>query len=510
MDELYTPWYSDCLGAHFVIKSEKRGGKGKVMKEWYRKIPKVDVLLHMPQVQELVMEYGRKSVMECIHQETERIRELLRQKELHLQEESVKAELEQELELLPKAICDRVEERERLDFRRVINATGTILHTNLGRAPIAKEHAGKIAELVSGYSNLEYQLEEGHRGERYSHFEHLICRITGAESAMAVNNNAGAVLLILSALACGKEVIVSRGEQIEIGGKFRIPEVIRQGGADLCEVGTTNKTHLSDYEEAICENTGVLLKVHTSNYRVVGFSESVSTRELAELGARRGIPFVEDLGSGIMIDLQRYGITGEPTVKEVLEAGADVVCFSGDKLLGGPQAGIIAGKKVYLDQIRKHPLTRALRIDKFTAASLELIWREYDRCSPAQLLERIPVLKMFASTEAEQAARAQKLVQIWKEQAEGRYFITVEPMKAQMGGGTLPLHQFDGAGVVIVPCGKGSLTTEELEEQFRLLPHPIIGRIQEKQFQLHMQTVFEEEIPLLIEEGLQVLMKKLK
>ena len=481
------------------------------MKELYRRIPKADALLHMPQIQELVVEYGKKSVMEWIRQETDRIRHLLRQWELDGADEAAadsqlySQRLEKELELLPDVICRRVREQEQTDFRRVVNATGTILHTNLGRAPIAKEHAEKLVELVSGYSNLEYNLEEGCRGERYAHFEHLICRITGAQSAMAVNNNAGAVLLVLSALACGKEVVVSRGEQIEIGGKFRIPDVIRQGGAHLCEVGTTNKTHISDYEEAIGDETGLLLKVHTSNYRVVGFSDSVSTRELVQLGARRGIPVVEDLGSGILVDLHRYGISGEPTVQEVLSAGADVVCFSGDKLLGGPQAGIIAGKKVYIDRIKKHPLTRALRIDKFTAASLELIWREYAGCSHKQLMERIPVLKMFASTADEQAQRAQKLVHAWKDQTEGRYQITARPMEAQMGGGTLPLHQFHGFGVVIAPCGKNSLTTEELEARFRTLPHPVIGRIQEKQFQLHMQTVFEEEIPVLIEAGRQVL-----
>lgn len=472
------------------------------MKELYRRIPKVDVLLEMPQVQSLIGEFGKKAITECIRKETDRVRGLVKDGNTEL--------FEQELEKLPDRICDSLRGQEMTGFRRVINATGTILHTNLGRAPIAREHAEKIAELVSGYSNLEYNLEEGHRGERYSHFERLICQVTGAESAMAVNNNAGAVLLTLSAMACGKEVIVSRGEQIEIGGKFRVPDVIRQGGAELCEVGTTNKTHLSDYEEAICENTGLLLKVHTSNYRIVGFSESVSTKELAELSVKRGVPFVEDLGSGILVDLRRYGISHEPTVQEVLAAGADVVCFSGDKLLGGPQAGIIAGKKQYIDQIKKHPLTRALRIDKFTAASLELVWREYYRCSPAQLMERIPVLKMFANTREEQMVRAQKLANAWAEAAKGRYQIDVCPLEAQMGGGTLPLHQFDGAGVTIVPCPgtkaeDGILTTEGLEKAFRSLNRPVIGRLQDGQFQLHMQTVFDEEIPLLIEEGLQVL-----
>ncbi|MDY2627983.1 MAG: L-seryl-tRNA(Sec) selenium transferase [Lachnospiraceae bacterium] len=488
-------------------------------KDLYRKIPKVDVLLDMPEIQELTAEFGKRAVTECIREELDRMRDMLRQRtednggleEFQQErpqgtfEKTFEIAFEKKLEELPSVICACMRERELTGFRRVINATGTILHTNLGRAPIAKEHAQKIAELVSGYSNLEYSLEEGHRGERYSHFEHLICQVTGAESAMAVNNNAGAVLLTLSALACGKEVIVSRGEQIEIGGKFRVPDVIRQGGASLCEVGTTNKTHLSDYDEAINENTGLLLKVHTSNYRIIGFSESVSTRELAELSVERGVPFVEDLGSGILVDLRRYGITGEPTVQEVLAAGADVVCFSGDKLLGGPQAGIIAGKKKYIDQIKKHPLTRALRIDKFTAASLELVWREYYRCSPAQLTERIPVLKMLASTCKEQELRARKVADAWKSTAGNRYEITVQFMQAQMGGGTLPLHQFDGAGVVIAPRTKLSLTTEQLEAHFRRLDLPVVGRIQDGQFQLHMQTVFDEEIPLLIEEGLKVL-----
>lgn len=474
------------------------------MKELYRKIPKVDVLLSMPEIQKMVEAYGKREVTACIREETDRLRGLLKQE---MPKEELLEAFEQKLAALPDAICSALEEKES-GFRRVINATGTILHTNLGRAPIAKEHAKKIAELVSGYSNLEYNLEEGHRGERYSHFERLICAVTGAESAMAVNNNAGAVLLTLSALACGKEVIVSRGEQIEIGGKFRVPDVIRQGGATLCEVGTTNKTHLSDYQEGINENTGLLLKVHTSNYRIVGFSESVSTKELAELSKESNVPFVEDLGSGIVFDLRRYGIAHEPTVQEVLADGADVVCFSGDKLLGGPQAGIIAGKKVYIDQIKKHPLTRALRIDKFTAASLELIWREYDRCSPVQLMERIPVLKMFASTKEEQAEKAQKLADFWSKQAGEKYRVTVSEMEAQMGGGTLPLHQFEGAGVVIEPVESSSLTTEELEEHFRRLRRPVIGRIQNGRFELHMQTVFDEEIPILMEEGLQVLLEE--
>ena len=229
---------------------------------------------------------------------------------------------------------------------------------------------------MSGYSNLEYNLEAGARGERYSHFEKLLCKLTGAEAAMAVNNNAAAVMLILSSMAKGGEVVVSRGELVEIGGKFRIPDVMEQSGASLVEVGTTNKTHYSDYEEAITEETKALLKVHTSNYRIVGFTETVTIDELIPIAQEHDIPIIEDLGSGVLIDLSKYGLTYEPTVQDSIRKGADVVCFSGDKLLGGPQAGIIIGKKKYIDQMKKNQLTRALRIDKFTAAALELVLQE--------------------------------------------------------------------------------------------------------------------------------------
>lgn len=231
------------------------------------------------------------------------------------------------------------------NMRSVINGTGTILHTNLGRAPISQKHMNRIAQIATGYSNLEYNLEAGRRGERYSHFEKLLCKITGAEAAMAVNNNAAAVMLILSSLAKGGEVVVSRGELVEIGGKFRVPDVMEQSGATLVEVGTTNKTHYDDYESAITEETKALLKVHTSNYRIVGFTDTVGIDELIPIAKEHDIPVIEDLGSGVLIDLSKYGITYEPTVQDSIRKGADVVCFSGDKLLGGPQAGIIIGKK---------------------------------------------------------------------------------------------------------------------------------------------------------------------
>ena len=314
---------------------------------------------------------------------------------------------------------------------------------------------------------------------------------------MAVNNNAAAVLLVLSALGAGKEIIVSRGEQIEIGGKFRIPDVIRQGGAILHEVGCTNKTHLDDYEDAINENTGLFLKVHTSNYKVVGFSDSVSTNELAALSEKTGIPFVEDLGSGVLLDLTRYGMPKEPTVQEVIAAGADVVCFSGDKLLGGPQAGIIAGKKEFIAKIKKHPLTRAVRIDKFTAAAQEMVWREYYRLPHAELVRKIPVLKLMTSSVEEQKERAEKILEAWRPYIKDFYDVRIAEMKSQMGGGTLPLYQFDGAGIEVWPKAETALSVDDLEEKLRKLKTPVVARIQEGKLQLHMRTVFEEDLSVL-------------
>ena len=336
----------------------------------YRNIPKVDLLLEESAIQEMIARYGRETVMESIREEMDELRAFIGNCE---DEEEAK----RQIELLPTHIVMRTEKMHRPNIRSVINGTGTILHTNLGRAPISREHMQYISAIATGYSNLEYNLEAGRRGERYSHFEKLLCKLTGAEAAMAVNNNAAAVMLILSTMAKGGEVIVSRGELVEIGGKFRIPDVMEQSGATLVEVGTTNKTHLSDYENAVTEETKALLKVHTSNYRIVGFTDTVGIDELIPLSKEKDIPVIEDLGSGVLIDLSKYGLTYEPTVQESIRKGADVVCFSGDKLLGGPQAGIIIGKKKYIDQMMKNQLTRALRIDKFTATALEVVLQEY-------------------------------------------------------------------------------------------------------------------------------------
>ena len=353
----------------------------------FRSIPKVDILLEEQEIQDLIDAYGRELVMDVIREEMDALRTFIGKCE---EEEKAKAQIG----MLTQNIKRHAGKLHEPNMKMVINGTGTVLHTNLGRAPISKEHVERLAGIVSGYSNLEYNLEAGARGERYSHFEKLLCKLTGAEAAMAVNNNAAAVMLILSSMAKGGEVVVSRGELVEIGGKFRIPDVMEQSGASLVEVGTTNKTHYSDYEEAITEETKALLKVHTSNYRIVGFTETVTIDELIPIAQEHDIPIIEDLGSGVLIDLSKYGLTYEPTVQDSIRKGADVVCFSGDKLLGGPQAGIIIGKKKYIDQMKKNQLTRALRIDKFTAAALELVLQEY--LSEEKAIQNLPMRKQSA------------------------------------------------------------------------------------------------------------------
>lgn len=442
----------------------------------YRNIPKVDVLLEMEIIQLLIEQYGRETVMEAIREEMEALRAFIGACE---EEEKIVRQIQD----LPQQIVRHVERLHTPNMRMVINGTGTILHTNLGRAPISQEHVSKLADIVTGYSNLEYNLEAGKRGERYSHFEKLLCKLTGAEAAMAVNNNAAAVMLILSSMAKGGEVIVSRGELVEIGGKFRIPDVMEQSGASLVEVGTTNKTHYSDYEEAITENTKALLKVHTSNYRIVGFTDTVTIDDLVPLAKEHDLPIIEDLGSGVLIDLSKYGLTYEPTVQDSIRKGADVVCFSGDKLLGGPQAGIIIGKKKYIDQMKKNQLTRALRIDKFTATVLELVLQEY--LSEEKAIQNIPVLRMITETEEEVAHRAQNLKRMLRRAGLAAEF-GLEKCESQIGGGSLPLERIPSMAVTIKP---EKMSVPQLEEKMRYLEVPIIPRTANDTIYLDVRTI---------------------
>lgn len=453
----------------------------------YRSIPKVDVLLESQTIQEMIERYSRDSVMEAIRAEMDNLRAFIGGCD-----EEDKAQ--EQIALLVSHIGDAVEKMHTPNMKKVINGTGTILHTNLGRAPISREHMKKAFDIVTGYSNLEYNLEEGRRGERYSHFEKLLCKITGAEAAMAVNNNASSVLLILSSLAKGGEVIVSRGELIEIGGKFRIPDVMTQSGATLVEVGTTNKTHVSDYEENIIEETKALLKVHTSNYKIVGFTESVGIDELMPIAKEHGIPVIEDLGSGVLIDLSKYGLTYEPTVQESVAKGADVVCFSGDKLFGGPQAGIIVGKKKYIDMMKKNQLTRALRIDKFTAATLELVLQEY--LSEEQAVQHIPVLRMITEPLDEVARRARSLARTIRS-TDLPAKVDVVSCESQIGGGSLPMERIPSMAVAIRPKHE---SVAALEDQMRHLTVPMIPRTVNDTIMLDVRTVETEDFKLIAAE----------
>lgn len=442
----------------------------------YRSIPKVDVLLEDEKIKQMIEVYGRDIVIDAIRVEMDRLRKFIEKCDSE-------EEAREQVQNLIEQIRLQAEKIFNPNMKKIINATGTILHTNLGRAPISLKHMKHISDIATGYSNLEYNLEAGRRGERYSHFEELLCKVTGAEAAIAVNNNAAAVMLILSTMAKGGEVIVSRGELVEIGGKFRVPDVMEQSGATLVEVGTTNKTHFADYENVITEETTALLKVHTSNYRIVGFTESVGIDELVPLGEKHDLPVIEDLGSGVLIDLSKYGITYEPTVQDSIRNGADVVCFSGDKLLGGPQAGIIVGKKKYIDRMKQNQLMRALRIDKFTASALEVVLKEY--LSEERAVQNIPVLQMMTKPFEEvkkEAQRLRRLLNTLSLHAE----IELEECHSQIGGGSLPLERIPSMAVTIKPLG---MSTVELEEYMRFLPVPIIPRTMNDKIFLDVRTI---------------------
>jgi len=451
----------------------------------FRSIPKVDVLLEDEEIRALIAQFGHGLVTDVIREKTDALRAQIRGA---LTEADAAAAEEAMRDLIP-AVRRRAEAWNAPNVRKVINGTGTILHTNLGRAPISRVQAERLTDIVTGYSNLEYDLARGQRGERYAHFEELLCRLTGAEAAMVVNNNAAAVLLVLDTMAKGGEVVVSRGELVEIGGKFRIPDVMAASGADLVEVGTTNKTHLSDYEDAITERTKALLKVHTSNYRIVGFTESVGIDELTGLAKENGIPIIEDLGSGVLVDLGKYGLHHEPTVQESIQAGADVVCFSGDKLLGGPQAGIIIGKKEYIRAMKKNQLTRALRVDKFTVTALELVLLEY--LQEEKAMQNIPVLRMITESAESVAERAERLAEALRG-AGCRAEISTADCESQIGGGSLPLTRIPGRAAVIRPQG---MTTAALERRMLAMPVPVVGRTAEDAIWLDVRTIAEEEIP---------------
>ncbi len=384
-------------------------------------------------------------------------------------------------------------------FRRIINATGVILHTNLGRALLSDAAVENVRLLASHYSNLEYDLERGQRGDRYVAVVGLLQRLTGAEDALVVNNNAAAVLLALQTLAAGREVVVSRGELIEIGGSFRIPDIMRASGAMLHEVGTTNKTHLTDYQSAIHERTALLLKVHTSNYRIVGFTETVPREALVQLGNASQLPVMEDLGSGNLVDLSAYGLDQEPTVSEVVRAGVDVVTFSGDKLLGGPQAGILVGKKRYIEVLKRHPLNRALRIDKMTVAALEATLRHY--LDPRAAVREIPTLRMITAPMQDVNRRSRRMLRQVKGVIGGDWSVNVHPDVSEVGAGALPLTKIP---TQVLSVRSARMSASEIEQSFRGQDPAVLGRIQQDRFLLDMRMVQDHEIAEVVQAFRQV------
>lgn len=444
------------------------------MESKFRKLPSVDKLLSRSDVRAAVEEYSRPVVLEATRRVLDEARQAI-----------IAGGEVPSADRLTAAILRRLAETAALSLRPVINATGVIIQTNLGRAPLSEEAALAMAEVSRLYSNLEFDLETGERGSRHVHVERLLCQISGAEGAMVVNNNASAVLLALSALAADREVIVSRGQLVEIGGGFRVPDVMRQSGATLVEVGTTNRTYACDYEARIGPDTALLMSVHPSNFRVIGFARETALSELVELGARHRVTVLDDLGSGALIDTSAFGIAHEPMVQESVRAGADIVCFSGDKLLGGPQAGLIVGKKHLVDQLRRHPLARAVRIDKATLAGLQVTLNHYVR---GEALERVPIWRMIAAPVSDMERRARS----WARSTIGSGLVA-EVVEAQstVGGGSLPGETLPTRALAVhadpdLPNGP---SVEELAARLRRGRPAVVARIERDRLVLDPRTV---------------------
>ncbi|WP_300300623.1 L-seryl-tRNA(Sec) selenium transferase [Anaerosolibacter sp.] len=457
-------------------------------KSLFAQIPKIDDILNEKQIQELMMAIPRVVVLDVIRKNIEDIRKEISQ----LSEVNIDQYQLPYPSLLEKIIHDAYE-KNKMSLRKVVNTTGVILHTNLGRAVLSEEIREAVWSVACNYSTLEIDVKTGKRGSRYVHIEEVITKLTGAESALVVNNNAAAVLLVLSTMAKNKEVIVSRGQLVEIGGSFRVPEVMEQSGAFLREVGSTNKTHLFDYERAITEDTGALLKVHTSNYKILGFTEEVTLKELVGLGRKHSIPVIEDIGSGTFIDFSKYGLVKEPTVQESVDAGADIITFSGDKLLGGPQAGIIIGKKKYIDLMKKNPLTRAFRVDKMTLAALEATLKIY--FDEQEAIRKIPTLDMM-TRKIEDIERKAKDFNKLLMSIELPCNISLTQDYSQIGGGSMPLVELPTWVIGIYP---NDISVNELEKRLREYQTPIITRIQDEQLMLDVRTIKDNEYTLILD-----------
>lgn len=453
-------------------------------RELLRNLPKIDELLKEGKVINDLKRVSRNLVVDSLRQSIEYYRKNI------LQGEVKQYETEDILNYYDNVLYNNKEAK----FKKVINATGVVIHTNLGRSLLAKDAIDNIIKVSENYSNLEYDLKEGKRGSRYSHVEELIKKVTGAEAAMVVNNNASAVMLALNTICEGKEAIVSRGQLVEIGGSFRVPDVMKFSGATLVEIGTTNRTHLYDYENNISENTGVLLKVHTSNFKILGFTEEVTREQLVELGKKSQLPVMEDIGSGTLIDFSKYGFTYEPTVQSSLEKGIDIVTFSGDKMLGGPQAGIIVGKKKYIDKMKKNQLTRALRIDKMTLAALEGTLKYY--LDEEEAIKYIPTLYMILSSKDIHKKRAQRLKRKLQNNVED-FKIKIEEDYSMVGGGSMPAEKIP---TYVLKVTSDKITPEQIEKKLRLSRNPIVVRVSKNEVILDVRTLFDKDFDIIVHE----------
>ena len=443
-------------------------------------VPSVDQVLK--QVDDLLRDHNHNYVVERVRLSLEELRDTLQQGVAMPSRAELLADAE-------RKVRRRIELESRPNLRRVVNATGVILHTGLGRAPLPSVARAAIEQVTVGYCNLEFDLESGRRGERVHHVEELICEASGAAAAAVVNNNAAAVLLLLDTLARGREVVISRGQRVEIGGSFRMPDIIAASGAQLREVGTTNRTHLRDYEEAVGPDTGAMLVVHPSNYKVQGFTAEVSLADLAALGRRVDVPLIYDLGGGVLVDLEQWGLPHEPVVAASLAAGVDLVSFSGDKVLGGPQAGIIAGRQAYVERIRKNPLMRALRCDKLVYVTLEAVLRLY-RMPPEQLAMALPTLTMMSAGIDVVQRRAQQLIDLVSGEVRDALRMEIVESSAQAGSGAMPLAELASRAVAIAPGAMGVEASAR-----RLRRQGVVGRIAQDRLFLDMRTVADEEVP---------------
>ena len=459
--------------------------KGNVLS----KLPSVDKVLSNYKIEDLLNNYPRQLVLESIRE----IIELKRKEIINLDEDSLSL-FDIKEEALVDDIINSTKNKFQLSIKRVINGTGIVIHTNLGRSKLSPKVKEELIQIGFGYSNLEYNLSKGKRGSRYDHLVDIIKRLTGAEDVLIVNNNAAAVLLVLNTMAKDGEVVVSRGELVEVGGSFRISSIMEIGSGRLVEVGSTNKTHIQDYKDAISENTKAIMKVHTSNYRILGFTESVEIDELKRQEEFKDIPIIEDLGSGVFIDLSKYGLSYEPTVIDSIKKGADVVTFSGDKMLGGPQAGIIVGKKKYIEKMKKNQLTRALRVDKMTIAALEATLRIY--LDEEDAIKSIPTLRMITYSIEELEIKATILL---SKIIDLNIDAEVEKEKgiSQVGGGSMPLERLDTYVITIKP---NKFSVSYLEKKLRNSESHIIGRINEDKYILDIRTIEKDEFDFIIKE----------